>query len=43
MVTKIFERGRGEVKIEQGEFGKGKNEGLMKVGLRLGLGKMKEG
>lgn len=36
MVTKIFEGGRGKVK---GEFGKGKNKGLMKVW----LGKMKEG
>lgn len=43
MVTKIFEGGWGKVKIEQGEFGKGKNEGLMKVGLRLGLGKIKKG
>lgn len=40
MVTKIFEGGRGKVK---GEFGEGKNEGLMKVRLRLGLEKMKEG
>lgn len=42
MVTKIFEeRGEGgeSRELEQGEFGKGKNEGLMKVGLE----KMKEG
>lgn len=42
MVTKIFEGGEME-RIKEGEFGKGKNEGLMKVGLRLRLGKMEEG
>lgn len=32
MVTKIFE-GEGEGQRVKGEFGEGKNEGVMKVGL----------